>query len=31
MEFNIREMIKEDWNQVANIYLDGINTGKSTF
>lgn len=31
MEINIREMIKEDWEQVANIYLEGINTEKATF
>lgn len=31
MEFKIREMNREDWNQVAEIYYEGIKTEKVTF
>lgn len=31
MDFIIDEMTKEQWDQVADIYLAGINTGKATF
>jgi phosphinothricin acetyltransferase len=31
MNYKIEEMIKEDWNAVAKIYLEGINTGNATF
>ncbi|MBU3188516.1 GNAT family N-acetyltransferase [Clostridium bowmanii] len=31
MEYKIEEMMDLDWNQVANIYLEGIQTGIATF
>lgn len=31
MDYKIEEMTCEDWDGVAQIYLDGINTGKATF
>jgi phosphinothricin acetyltransferase len=31
MDYIIDEMIKSDWEQVANIYLEGIKTEKATF
>lgn len=31
MKFNIRSMVKEDWQEVSNIYLEGIKTRKATF
>lgn len=31
MEYNIDEMKSTDWEQVKNIYLEGINTGIATF
>lgn len=31
MDFKIDEMIQSDWEQVANIYLEGIKTGIATF
>lgn len=31
MDYKIDEMQKSDWEQVAKIYLEGINTGKATF
>lgn len=31
MEYIIREMKREDWNRVKEIYLQGIETKKSTF
>ncbi|WP_411683161.1 N-acetyltransferase family protein [Clostridium thailandense] len=31
MNYEIEAMIKEDWEEVARIYLEGINTGKATF
>jgi L-amino acid N-acyltransferase YncA len=31
MEYKICKMIKSDWNQVKNIYLEGIKTGLATF
>ncbi|GIM29298.1 phosphinothricin N-acetyltransferase [Clostridium polyendosporum] len=31
MNYKIEEMKSSDWEQVANIYLDGIKTGKATF
>lgn len=31
MDFKIRGMKKEDWNTVADIYLQGIKTKKATF
>jgi L-amino acid N-acyltransferase YncA len=31
LEYVIEEMMKEDWKQVANIYLEGIKTGIATF
>ncbi|MBV7271363.1 N-acetyltransferase [Clostridium sp. PL3] len=31
MNYEIGVMIKEDWEEVARIYLEGINTGKATF
>lgn len=31
MEFNVREMKKEDWNSVVDIYMQGIRTKKATF
>ncbi|MBC2582257.1 GNAT family N-acetyltransferase [Clostridium sp. DJ247] len=31
MDYKIDEMTQSDWEQVANIYLEGINTGKATF
>ena len=31
MNYKIDEMTKSDWEQVSQIYLEGINTGKATF
>ncbi|MHC1719328.1 MAG: N-acetyltransferase family protein [Clostridiaceae bacterium] len=31
MEYEIVEFKPCDWNQIAEIYLEGINTGKATF
>lgn len=31
MEYRVEEMVPSDWNQVANIYLEGIKTGIATF
>ena len=31
MGYIIDEMTKDDWEQVSNIYLEGIQTGKATF
>lgn len=31
MDYKIDEMNESDWDQVAKIYLEGINTGKATF
>lgn len=31
MNYEIGAMTKEDWEEVARIYLEGINTGKATF
>lgn len=31
MDYKIEEMTQEDWDGVAKIYLEGINTGKATF
>lgn len=31
MDYSIREMKPEDWDSVAKIYKEGIDTGKSTF
>lgn len=31
MDYKIEEMTKGDWEDVARIYLEGINTGKATF
>jgi len=31
MNYKIDEMVKTDWQQVSNIYLEGIKTGKATF
>ena len=31
MNYTIEEMVQEDWENVAKIYLEGINTGKATF
>lgn len=31
MNYRIDEMTQSDWEQAANIYLEGINTGKATF
>lgn len=31
MDYRIEEMLPQHWNQVASIYLEGINTGKATF
>lgn len=31
MNYTIREMLQEHWEDVARIYLEGINTGKATF
>ena len=31
MDYIIDEMKESDWEQVANIYLEGIKTGKATF
>ncbi|MDV3428859.1 MAG: N-acetyltransferase family protein [Bacillota bacterium] len=31
MEYTIEEMKESDWEQVSNIYLDGIKTGIATF
>jgi len=31
MDYLIEEMTFSDWEQVANIYLEGIKTGKATF
>ncbi|MFT5873051.1 MAG: L-amino acid N-acyltransferase YncA [Clostridium sp.] len=31
MNYRIDEMKRLDWDQVSQIYLDGINTGKATF
>ncbi|URZ18588.1 GNAT family N-acetyltransferase [Clostridium felsineum] len=31
MDYNIREMKAEDWEAVAKIYAEGIDTGKATF
>lgn len=31
MKYKIEEMISADWEQVKNIYLEGINTGIATF
>lgn len=31
MEYKIEVMIQSDWEQVANIYLQGIKTGIATF
>jgi phosphinothricin acetyltransferase len=31
MDYNIKEMKSEDWEDVARIYMEGINTGKATF
>jgi phosphinothricin acetyltransferase len=31
MEFKIRKMEKNDWNNVLDIYMQGINTKKATF
>jgi len=31
MSYQINEMAKSDWEQVANIYLEGIKTGIATF
>ncbi|MDF2503123.1 MULTISPECIES: GNAT family N-acetyltransferase [Clostridium] len=31
MDYKIDEMKEWDWEQVAKIYLEGINTGKATF
>lgn len=31
MDYKIDEMIQSDWEQVGNIYLEGIKTGKATF
>lgn len=30
-EYKIRELVEGDWESVANIYMEGINTGKATF
>ncbi len=31
MEYKIEKMVKQDWQQVANIYKQGIETGVATF
>ena len=31
MDFKIEKMKREDWEQVSNIYKDGIKTGNATF
>lgn len=31
MNYEIGAMTKEDWEEVAKIYLEGISTGKATF
>lgn len=31
MNYKIDKMLHADWKQVANIYLEGINTGNATF
>lgn len=31
MDYSIREMKPEDWEAVAKIYMEGINTGTATF
>ena len=31
MEYKIEKMLEQDWQQVANIYLEGIKTGIATF
>lgn len=31
MDYKIEEMTHKDWDGVAKIYLEGINTGKATF
>lgn len=31
MDYKIEEMTNKDWNEVAEIYLEGINTGRATF
>lgn len=31
MDYKIDGMVKEDWEEVSKIYLEGINTGKATF
>ena len=31
MDYKINKMKNTDWDQVANIYLEGINTKKATF
>jgi len=31
MDYKIDKMLSSDWEQVSNIYLEGINTGKATF
>lgn len=31
MDYKIEEMTEENWEGVAKIYLEGINTGKATF
>lgn len=31
MNFIIDDMKKEDWDQVANIYMDGVKTARATF
>lgn len=31
MDYKIEEMTQQDWEGVAKIYLEGINTGKATF
>lgn len=30
-EYSIRDMVKEDWNQVKEIYAEALKDGKSTF
>lgn len=31
MDFMLMEMVPEDWSQVREIYLEGIQTGNATF
>jgi len=31
VNYQVKEMLPIDWEQVKNIYLQGINTGRATF